>query len=104
MDQLLKLKDSLMGYLSPAAMRRQTMLPATPSEKATAMQRPTRPTTEPRNPKQKAVAAGRVNKKYLSPSDTRRTFGKQRKRKYSDDEYVDEDEDQLDSATRKSQS
>lgn len=43
--------------------------------------------TEPRNQKHKAIAAERVSKKYLSPSDTKQST---RKRKRIDNEYVDE--------------
>jgi hypothetical protein len=44
--------------------------------------------TEPRNQKGKATIAGRVSKKYLSPSDTKRSTRKSRSRTGSDDENV----------------
>jgi hypothetical protein len=99
MEQLFKLKDSVMEYLSPAK-RRHTVLVATPSRNPTVMQRPVQPMTEPRNPKGKAIIAGRVNKKYLSPSDTKRSTRKPRGRTDSDDEYVNELEDEQASVTR----
>jgi hypothetical protein len=74
MDQLLKLKESIFGYLSPAR-RRRTVLPTTPEGKLRSMQRPVDPVTEPKDSKHRAVISGRVNKKYLSPSDTKRARG-----------------------------
>jgi hypothetical protein len=73
------------GYLSPAAKRRRTIMPMTPAGE---LQRPMQPevATEPRNQKHKAIVAGRVSKKYLSPSDTQQST---RKRKRIDYDYVD---------------
>jgi hypothetical protein len=71
MDQLLKLKESIFGYLSPAK-RRRTALPTTPEDKLRSIQRPVNPVTEPKDSKHRAVISGRVSKKYLSPSDTKR--------------------------------
>jgi hypothetical protein len=93
MDQFFKLKESVMGFLSPSSKRRRTMMPSTPAEK---LQRPIQAVSEPRNHRQKAVLAGRVSKKYLSPADTRRTISK---RKDSDDEYEEEVEHELDDTT-----
>ena len=99
MEQLFKLKDSVMEYLSPAK-RRHTVLLATPSRNSTLMQRPILPMTEPRNQKGKAIIAGRVSKKYLSPSDTKRSTQNSRSRTDSDDEYVNDLEDEQASVTR----
>lgn len=82
-----------MEYLSPAK-RRHTLLLATPSPNPTDMQRPIQPMTEPRNRKGEAIIAGRVSKKYLSPSDTRRSVRKSRSKTDSDDEYVDDLKDE----------
>ena len=85
MDYFFKLKEAAVGYLSPAAKRRRTIMPVTP---ASEVPRPMQPevATEPRNQKHKAIVAGRVSKKYLSPSDTKQST---RKRKRIDDDYVD---------------
>jgi hypothetical protein len=99
MEQLFKLRDSVMEYLSPAK-RRHSLLLATPSHDPAQMQRPIQPTTEPRNRKGKAIIAGRVSKKYLSPSDTKRSVRKLRSGTDSDVEYVDGLEDGQSSVTR----
>lgn len=99
MERLFKLKDSVMEYLSPAK-RRHTVLLATPSRHSTLMQRPIQPMTEPRNQKEKAIIAGRVSKKYPSPSDTKRSTRESRNRTDSDDKYVDGLEDEQASVTR----
>lgn len=86
MDYLFRLKDVAVGYLSPAAKRRRTIMPRTPADE---MQGPMQheSATEPRNQKHKAIVAGKVSQKYLSPSDTKRST---RKRKRIDNDYVDE--------------
>lgn len=99
MEHLLKLKDSVMEYLSPTK-RRHTVLLATPPRNSTLMQRPIQPMTEPRNQKGKATIAGRVSKKYLSPSDTKRSTRKSRGRFDSEDENTDNLEDEQASVTQ----
>lgn len=56
--------------------------------------------TEPRNQKGKATIAGRVSKKYLSPSDTKRSTRKSRSRSDSEDENTDNLEDEQASVTQ----
>ncbi len=109
MDQLLKLKDSFVGYLSPSANRRHSVMAAsTPDGRQTSIKRPFHPTTEPRNNKERAIIAGRVSKKYFSPSDTqrfsRRSFGKSKRHRHSDEEYEEEVEDELESTTHQTRS
>jgi hypothetical protein len=84
MEQLFKLRDSVMEYLSPAKRRHSALL-KTPSRSPNLMQRPVQPMTEPRILKGKAIIAGRVSKKYLSPSDTKRSTRKSRSTTNSDD-------------------
>jgi hypothetical protein len=101
MDQLLKLKESIFGYLSPAK-RRRTMLPVTPDDKLRS-QRPVNPMTEPKDSRHKTVISGRVNKKYLSPSDTKHARDRKSKKAHGihqvdEDEVLDEemeDEEEL---------
>lgn len=72
MDQLAKIRDSILVYLSPAKRRRHTLNPSTPSGRATPLISSfNHATSDPRNKKTKAVIHGRINKKYLSPSDTK---------------------------------
>jgi hypothetical protein len=99
MEQLFKLRDSFMEYLSPTKRRHSALL-KTPSRSPNLMQRPVQPMTEPRILKGKAIIAGRVSKKYLSPSDTKRSTRKSRSTTNSDDEYVDDLEDEHASATQ----
>ncbi len=93
MEQLFRLKDSVMKYLSPTK-RRHTVLLATPSRNPNFMQRPVQPLTEPRNLKGKSVIAGRVSKKYLSPSDTKRSSRKSSSGTDIDDDYIYDLEDE----------
>jgi hypothetical protein len=72
----------------------------TPSRNPAQMQRPVQPMTEPKDRKGKATIAGRVSKKYLSPSDTRRSAKNAMSWTESDDEYVDHLEDGQSSVTR----
>lgn len=109
MDQLLKLKDSLVSFLSPSANRRRSVMAvSTPDGRLTSLQRPLHHTSEPRIKKEKAVTGGRVSKKYLSPSDTqrflRRSFRKSKRHKDSDDEYKGEVDDELQSSTHPTKS
>ena len=90
MDQLLRLKESIFGYLSPAK-RRRTVLPATPDDKLHSMQRPVKPMTEPKDSRHKAVISGRVSKKYLSPSDAKLSWA--RKSQRASTAYDDKDEE-----------
>lgn len=83
MDQLFHLRDSILGYISPAKYRRRTLLPTTPSNKFPTASRPLRSDmcfTEPKDEKTRAVIAGRVSKKYLSPNDTKGQRPKPKKR------------------------
>lgn len=87
MDHLWHLRDSILGYISPSKYRRRsTVLPATPSPtaKSNHLSRPSQSEscfTEPRDANTRAVLNGRVSKKYLSPSDTRRLRQKSKLRK-----------------------
>lgn len=99
MEQLFKLKDSVMEYLSPVK-RRHTVQIASPSPNPSPMQRPVQPMTEPRTLKGKAVIAGRVSKKYLFHSDTKRSTRKSRSITNSDDEFAEDLKDNQASATK----
>ncbi|KAI9741439.1 MAG: hypothetical protein M1818_004245 [Claussenomyces sp. TS43310] len=94
MDRIFRIRNSVMDYLSPRANRRRTMGPSTPSNKATSLMR-TLPEalSEPRNRKGQAVVAGRVSKKYLSPSDTKRSHQARRRNVIREDAYEAETED-----------
>jgi hypothetical protein len=101
MDQIVKLKDSFFGYLTPAR-RRRTIQPYTPTAPT---QRLLGPNTEPRG-KERAVIAGRISKKYLSPTDTKRNRVRPSKKiqlEDNDEEYIDSDED-TENATGRSKS
>jgi hypothetical protein len=74
----LQLRDSILGYISPLKYRRRTTVsPVAPTStnKTSTPNRPSRTDksfTEPKDANTRAVLNGRVSKKYLSPSDTRR--------------------------------
>ncbi|OBT68560.1 hypothetical protein VE03_01751 [Pseudogymnoascus sp. 23342-1-I1] len=72
MDQLLHLRDSILGYITPSKYRRRTALPVTPSPTPNHTSKNPKWNTENRGAKTGAVLGGRVSKKYLSPSDTKR--------------------------------
>lgn len=72
MDQLLQLRDSILGYITPSKYRRRTAFPITPSPTPNHTSKNRKWNTEPRNAKNGAVLGGRVSKKYLSPTDTKR--------------------------------
>lgn len=83
MDFVYRLKDSVVQYLSPPQKRRRTTGPGTPSN--TAIQKTfLAPTSVPQDRKAQVAALGRINKKYLAPSDTKNT------RKRTRHEYEDE--------------
>lgn len=88
MDQLFKLKNTFIEYLSPK--RRRTVGPATPRQAADAAEQSYVPASEPRDPKSKAILGSKINQKYLSPSDTRFAEGS-KKRPHEEDEYTDHD-------------
>lgn len=75
MDFVYKFRDSVVGYISPAAKRRRTTGPVTPTRD----EEPTfdAPTSEPQGSKAQAVVITRISKKYISNS---------RKRAYQEDE------------------
>ncbi|OBT75370.1 hypothetical protein VF21_04652 [Pseudogymnoascus sp. 05NY08] len=72
MDQLMHLRDSILGYITPSKYRRRTVLPVTPSPTPNHTTKNHKLNTEPRGGKNRAVLGGRISKKYLSPSDTTR--------------------------------
>lgn len=92
MDQLFKLKNTFIEYLSPK--RRRTVGPATPPHTGGTAEPSFVPTSEPGDKKIKAALGSRINQKYLSPSDTRFARGS-RKRPREEDE-VDELADDYD--------
>jgi hypothetical protein len=89
MDQLFKLKNTFIEYLSPK--RRRTIGPATPPHTGSTAEQSYVPTSEPRDEKAKATLGGKINQKYLLPSDTRFARGS-RKRPREEDEFPDEDD------------
>jgi hypothetical protein len=89
MDHLFKLKNTFIEYLSPK--RRRTVGPATPPHTGNTAEHSYVPASEPKDKKTKAAVGGRINQKYLSPSDTRFARGSL-KRPREDDEYADEDD------------
>jgi hypothetical protein len=91
MNQLFKLKNTFIEYLSPK--RRRTVGPATSPATPTA-QHSYVPTSEPKDKKAQAAINGQVNQKYLSPSDTRFAKGS-RKRPREDDEYNDDESSEV---------
>lgn len=64
------LRDSILGYITPSKYRRRTAFPVTPSP--TLNSKNGKWNTDPRGTKTGAVLGGRISKKYLSPSDTKR--------------------------------
>jgi len=70
MNQLFRLKDSVVQFLSPQAKRRRT-LPVTPSSNNEQEHRFLSPISEIQDKKRQIAALSRLNQKYLSPSDTK---------------------------------
>lgn len=74
MEQLSKLKDGILGFLTPQVKRRRTMAfnasPTTTDHCKSGARSYTADLSEPRDHKAKSVLTGRVSKKYLSPGDT----------------------------------
>lgn len=100
MDQLLHLRDSILGYITPSKYRRRTAFPVTPSPTPNHTSKTHKYHTEPRGAKTGAVLDGRVSKKYLSPSDTKRQRQKAKSggsqssyRSESDVESIDPDQE-----------
>jgi hypothetical protein len=85
MDQLFRLKDTFIQYLSPAK-RRRTTGPATPSNDAREHTFLT-PISEPRDRRAQTLVLDHVSHKYLSPSDTKNP------RKRAREDYEEEDDD-----------
>lgn len=81
MDHLLHLRDSILGYLSPSKYRRRTALPVTPSPTPKLTSKNRKWNTEPRGTNAGAVLGGRISKKYLSPTDTKRHRQKSKSRR-----------------------
>ncbi|KAM3072361.1 hypothetical protein ACMFMG_009170 [Clarireedia jacksonii] len=83
MDQIAKLKDAVVNYLSPAAKRRRTMGPQTPTHEAAG-----EPLflSEPRNKKALGNAYGRLNQSYHSSPGRRQSATNPLKRSRQDDE------------------
>jgi len=84
MEFVFRLKDSVVQYLSPTK-RRRTIGPGTPSNDAREHSFLV-PNSEPHGRKAQAAVLSRVNKKYLSPSDSRNP------RKRTRGVYEDEDD------------
>jgi hypothetical protein len=80
MDQLFRLKDTVVQFLSPPSKRRRT-LPATPA-RDDQEHRYLSPISDIQDKKTQTAALARLNQKYLSPSDTKNP----RKRARPDDE------------------
>lgn len=89
MDQLMHLRDSILGYITPSKYRRSTVLPVTPSPTPNHTSTNNKWHTEPHGAKTGAVLGGRISKKYLSPTDTKRQRQKF-KSKGSQSSYVDD--------------
>ncbi|KFY76014.1 hypothetical protein V499_04166 [Pseudogymnoascus sp. VKM F-103] len=66
------LRDSILGYITPSKYRRSTGLPVTPSPTPNHTSTNNKWHTEPHGAKTGAVLGGRISKKYLSPTDTKR--------------------------------
>jgi hypothetical protein len=92
MDQLFKLKNTFIQYLSPK--RRRTVGPPTPPHTPGAAEHAYLPTSEPKDKKTKAALGTKINPKYLSPSDTRFARGS-RKRAREDDEFADDGDSEV---------
>ncbi|OBU00362.1 hypothetical protein VE01_01580 [Pseudogymnoascus verrucosus] len=89
MDQLMHLRDSILGYITPSKYRRSTVLPVTPSPTPNHTSTNNKWHTESHGAKTGAVLGGRISKKYLSPTDTKRHRQKF-KSKGSQSSYVDD--------------
>jgi hypothetical protein len=85
MDQLFRLKDTFIQYLSPAAKRRRTTGPATPSNDAMEHTFLT-PISEPKDRRAQTLVLDHVSHKYLSPSDTKNP------RKRAREDYEEDDD------------
>jgi hypothetical protein len=87
MDQLFKLKDTFIAYLSPNK-RRRTVGPITPS--LGPAQRSYEPISEPQDKKALATLRAKVNQKSFSPSDTRFAAGSRKRAREDDNDIEDE--------------
>lgn len=83
MEQLYKLKDVFIGYLSPK--RRRTVGPSTPSNQLSAEHHFYEPTSEPQGQKSQAALRNRINIKHHPQPDTR--FGPGSRKRAREDEY-----------------
>lgn len=92
MNQIFRLRDSLVGFLSPAAKRRRTVGPQTPSNEFGSAQHFYMPASEPHDKRSQAFANRRVNKKRLAPSDTKFSAGSRKRAREDVDEEASEAE------------
>lgn len=83
MDQLYRLKETVIGYLSPK--RRRTTGPTTPSPQLSSEQHLYEPASEPQGQRAQAALRRRIAAKYLSPPDSR--FGSGSRKRAREDEY-----------------
>jgi hypothetical protein len=98
MEFVYRLKDSVVQYLSPPSKRRRTTGPGSPSNDT--REHPLLvPTSEPRNRKAQAAVRIHVNKKLLSPSNTKNPR-KRTRVEYEDDEETISPDDSISQVTR----
>ncbi|PQE07590.1 hypothetical protein CJF30_00007356 [Rutstroemia sp. NJR-2017a BBW] len=83
MDQIAKLKDAVVNYLSPAAKRRRTIGPQTPTHDAAGE---SLFLSEPRDKKALGNAYDRINQSYYTSPGRRQLAGNPLKRSRQDDE------------------
>lgn len=86
MDQIFKIKDAVVNYLSPAAKRRRTMGPQTPSGDSVPASEQHFFLSEPRDKKAFQHAYDRINQNYLSAEDGRTPSKNRLKRAREDGE------------------
>jgi hypothetical protein len=97
MEFVYRLKDSVVQYLSPPSKRRRTTGPGSPSNDM--REQPLLvPTSEPRNRKAQAAVRIHVNRKFLSPSNTKNPR-KRTRVEYEDDEETISPDDSISQVT-----
>lgn len=85
MDTIFRLKDTFLGYLSPASKRRRTTGPSTPSHEDQEPKFAT-PSTEPQGKKGKVVAIGKFTKVHHEIHYTNGVNSRKRRREDDDEE------------------
>jgi hypothetical protein len=91
MEFVYRLKDSVVQYLSPPSKRRRTTGPGSPSNDARELPLLV-PASEPRNRKAQAAVRIHVNKKFLSPSNTKNPRKRTRVEYEADEETISPDD------------